>query len=137
MKVIIAGSRGFTDYEKVLKSIQEVQTSTGLKITEVVSGTARGVDQLGERFAIESGIAIKRFPAKWKTYGKRAGYVRNVDMAEYADVLIAIWDGRSKGTKHMIDIAKKQKIPIHYASYYSEGSFANELNYMLIPKPLF
>lgn len=112
MKVIIAGSRGITDGRLIERAIIE----SGFDITEIVSGTARGVDQLGETWAIMAGRTIKRFPANWDKYGKSAGYKRNQQMAEYADALIAIWDGQSRGTKHMIDIMKEQAgKPTHVA----------------------
>jgi len=72
-----------------------------------VSGTARGADQLGERYAKERGYFIQRFPADWNAYGKAAGYIRNRKMAEYADALIAFWDGKSRGTLNMISLAKE------------------------------
>lgn len=101
MKVIIAGSRGITDYQFVCNVIKE----SCFNITEVVSGTAKGVDQLGERWAKDNNVPVHKFPAEWSRLGKSAGYVRNTDMGKYADCLIAIWDGESRGTKHMIDIA--------------------------------
>jgi len=107
MKLIIAGSRNITDYELV-----KTQLDTLLDITEVVCGKARGVDALGERWAIENNIPVKYFPANWDKYGKSAGYRRNVEMAEYADGLFAIWDGESKGTNHMVNIAKEKHMPI-------------------------
>ena len=73
-----------------------------------MSGTARGVDRFGEQWAIENNVAIKRFPADWDTHGKRAGYLRNIQMDDYADALIAVWDGESRGTKHMIEEAKRK-----------------------------
>jgi len=112
MKTIIAGSRTITDLRLLEKVIEE----SSFNITEVVCGGARGVDDLGRKWAGNGNIIpVKMFPAKWDEYGKSAGYRRNVEMANYADALIAIWDGSSKGTKHMIDIAKKQglKIFIH------------------------
>lgn len=102
MKTIIAGSRGFDDYEE-LKQIMEAFRDT----TEVVSGCAKGADTLGERWAAENNIPVKQFPADWKQYGKRAGYLRNRQMGEYADMLIAFWDGESKGTEHMINIMRE------------------------------
>lgn len=104
MKTIIAGSRSITDYNVVKKVIKQSKFS----ITEVVSGTAFGVDRQGERFGHENKIPIKRFPAEWGEYGKSAGYIRNAEMAKYADALIAIWDGESRGTKHMIDLARSK-----------------------------
>lgn len=79
---------------------------------EIVSGTAKGADQLGERFAKEHNYQIKQFPADWNTYGKKAGYIRNKQMAEYADALVAFWNGESKGTKSMIELAEKNLLQI-------------------------
>lgn len=101
MKIIIAGSRAFTDYPRLKEEIDKV--SQDITITEVVSGTARGADLLGERWAKENGIQVKRFPADWEKLGKYAGIARNNEMAVYADGLVAFWDGVSKGTENMID----------------------------------
>jgi hypothetical protein len=109
MKLIIAGSRDFEDYEYLKENISSIN---GV-ITEVVSGTARGADRLGERYADEHGIKCKKIPANWDKYGKSAGYKRNEQMAKYADNLIAFWDGKSKGTGHMIDIAKRLGLNVH------------------------
>ncbi len=109
MKLIIAGSRNITDYQILVNVIK----LSGLNITEVVSGTAYGVDKMGERWAKENNIPIKQFPANWSAYGKSAGYRRNEEMADYADGLLALWDGESKGTKHMINIAKAQGLKVH------------------------
>lgn len=110
MRVIIAGSRDFTDYE-LLKKVCDEHFSDDDTIT-IISGTARGADQLGERYATEKGYAIERFPAEWDKYGKSAGYRRNEEMARVADMLIAFWDGESRGTKHMIDLAYKYKLKL-------------------------
>ena len=83
----------------------------------VISGTANGADKLGEEWASIGNIPIERYPADWATYGKRAGYVRNAEMAEVADCLVACWDGESKGTGHMIEIAKKKGMPVHILFY--------------------
>ena len=98
MKVIVAGGRNFQDYEVVKKAIEE-STYT---ITEVVCGCATGVDSLGERWANENNITISKFPADWNKHGRAAGPIRNQKMAEYAEGLIAVWDGESRGTKNMI-----------------------------------
>lgn len=102
--VIIAGSRGITDYGAVEKAV----AASGFKVSKVVSGGARGVDSLAERYAKDRSIPFEEFPADWNKHGKSAGYRRNEQMADNADALIAIWDGESKGTKHMIDIAKRK-----------------------------
>lgn len=106
MKTIIAGSREITSPGIVARAI----LASGIEITEVVSGGARGVDSLGEQWARRSRIPVTEFPvtpADWKKYGKRAGYIRNHKMGEYAEALIAVWDGQSRGTGHMINIAKE------------------------------
>jgi len=108
MKVIIAGSREIFDYNIVKEAIEESK----FEITEVVSGTARGVDSLGERWAYEHKIPVKRFPADWDKHGKAAGIIRNSEMANYGEALIAIWDGESRGTKNMIDTAKKKNLQV-------------------------
>ena len=109
MKIIIAGSRSITDYNSLVDSIIE----SNFIITEVISGHANGVDKLGEKYAKENRIPLKIFEAQWKISGRRAGYLRNIDMARHADALIAIWDGKSKGTKMMIDIARNYGLKIY------------------------
>jgi len=109
MKVIIAGSRGVTDYGIIALAVYNAEI-IGIDITEVVSGTAAGVDRLGEQYALAHDIKIKKFPANWNKYNKQAGYIRNKEMAEYADASIIIWDGKSKGTKHMINLSEEYKL---------------------------
>ena len=108
MRVIIAGSRGITDYEEVKKAVN----ASGFNITEVVSGKARGVDTLGEQWADENGIPVKPFPAKWGR-GMNAGHIRNGEMAEYAHALIALWDGKSTGTADMIKKAHAKNLYVY------------------------
>ena len=109
MKTIIAGSRGMDNYDFIKSTIIE----SGFEITEVVSGGARGVDRLGERYAKEMGIPIKQFIPDWDGLGKKAGHVRNREMGDYADALIALWDGESKGTKGMIEYAQKKGLKVY------------------------
>lgn len=116
LKTIIAGSRTITDFETVAEAIK----ASAFPIVEVVSGAARGVDTLGEEWAEVHKIPIKRFPANWNTHGKKAGPLRNIEMAEYADALIAIWDGESRGTKHMIDEATKHGLQVFV--YTADGA---------------
>jgi hypothetical protein len=101
MKTIIAGSRTITSLSLVLDAIME----SGWDICEVVSGCARGVDTLGEAYAKNQGIPVKKFPADWKRYSKLAGPQRNNEMVCYADACIAVWDGESGGTRDMIEKA--------------------------------
>jgi hypothetical protein len=86
-------------------------------ITEVVSGGARGVDRLGEEFAVAHHLHVKRFLPNWKL-GRGAGFIRNIEMAEYADALIAIWDGVSRGTAQMIREAKKRGLRVYVFRTY-------------------
>lgn len=115
MKIVIAGSRDFNDYDrmvKVLSMVNEVDEDT-----EIVSGGASGADSLGERYARNNELRMSRFPAKWKKFGKKAGILRNTQMAEYCDGLIAFWDGESHGTKHMIEEIKRMGKPYIVANY--------------------
>ena len=115
MKVIIAGGRDFDNYEVLRNYCDHVlQNQTDI---EIVSGTAKGADQLGEKYAKEKGYRVKRFPADWKKYNKAAGYIRNEEMAKYADALIAFWNGMSKGTEHMINLANKYNLKIRVCNY--------------------
>jgi len=113
LKVIIAGSRGVTSYDTVKQAIFNASMCGIPEITEVISGTARGVDKLGERYARENGITIVPYPAQWDIYGKKAGYIRNEEMAHYADALISVWDGVSRGSKHMINIAEEKGLIVY------------------------
>ena len=117
-KVIIAGSRGFSNYkllkEQCNKYLCEKRRTCNIII---VSGHARGADTLGERYAQDEGFALEVYPAQWKKLGKQAGYRRNEQMAEVADALIAFWDGESKGTKHMIDIMNNKGLPTKVVNY--------------------
>lgn len=116
MKVIIAGGRDFKDFELLVHSIWDLDL-----VTEVVSGKARGADSLGEQWAKENNIPISAHPADWDTHGKSAGYIRNSEMADYADALLAFWDGKSKGTKHMIDLATKKGLEVKVVKYNTIG----------------
>ena len=117
-KVIIAGSRDFNDYELLKTKVDNIlsQKKNTHKIY-ILSGKARGADSLGERYAVEHFLEVLFFPADWDTFGKCAGFKRNVEMANEADALIAFWDGESHGTKHMIDIATKKGLLVRTILY--------------------
>lgn len=118
-KIIIAGGRSFNNYE-LLKERCDHYLSKAIMNKDniiIVSGTANGADKLGEKYAQEKGFTIERHPAKWKELGKKAGYVRNKEMAEVSHALIAFWDNKSRGTKHMIDLAKERKLHVRVVSY--------------------
>ena len=109
MKTIIAGSRSIKDRKLVERAIKE----SGFKITRIASGTATGVDKLGEQWAARKGIEVNLFPPKWIKYGKGAGPIRNQEMADWADALILIFDGQSKGSLSMLSIAREAGLKIH------------------------
>lgn len=110
MKVIIAGSRNISDYQYFCNFMQTLYMAD--QITEVVCGMASGVDIMGKRWAEEKGIPVKKMPANWSLYGKAADPIRNKEMAEYADVLIILWDGKSKGSQNMLNNAKIKDLKI-------------------------
>ena len=117
-RVIIAGTRSFNDYELLRDSCNNLLSEKQRTHTVVViSGTARGADQMGERYARERGFQLRRFPADWEQYGKSAGHIRNAKMADNADALIAFWDGESKGTKNMIDNARRKGLALRVIQY--------------------
>lgn len=105
MKLLIAGSRSFDNYELLCNEMKSYDIS---KIDYIISGTARGADKLGERFARDNNIKILSFPAEWDKYGKSAGYKRNLLMGEECDEAIIFYDGSSKGSMHMINILKEK-----------------------------
>lgn len=122
-KVIIAGGREFDDYPLLEKTMDNLLSNVKVNIV-VVCGMARGADSLGEKYAKSKGYQIDYFPADWKLYGKRAGYIRNEQMAKNADALVAFWDGQSRGTKHMIDLARKYNLKVRVKRY--SGGNENE-----------
>ena len=118
-KIIVAGGRSFNNYDLLEQKLDYYLSS---KINEgydivIISGTAKGADSLGEKYAINKGYEIERFPANWYKYGKSAGYRRNVDMANVADACIVFWDGTSPGSKHMIDIANTKRLALRVVNY--------------------
>lgn len=116
-KIIIAGSRDITDFDLVKRACRSSGFFTteliNAKEIEIVSGGAKGVDSLGEYLAKRAGFHLKFFPADWVTYGKAAGPIRNKQMGDYADCLIAIRLDNSKGTTHMIEYMIKLGKPVY------------------------
>ncbi len=112
MKVVISGCRDYNDYDVAKEYIEGCFSNVGSKeeIT-ILSGGSKGADALGERYAKERGLKIERYPANWDFFGKRAGPVRNMEMAQKCDFVICFWDGKSRGTKSMIECAKRCKKP--------------------------
>lgn len=111
MRIIIAGSRDFTDYKVMERTLYPLFDKYNLlEDSVIISGTARGADRLGEKFARDNDLSLIRMAADWETHGKKAGYIRNSEMSEVADMVICFTNG-SKGTGHMINIAKKKGLP--------------------------
>ena len=117
-KLIVAGGRDFNDaalLERVLIALADTEFAD--KALSIVSGMARGADALGYQFAKANGITSYPFAADWYKYGKRAGFVRNAEMADVADGLLAFHDGTSKGTAHMINTMRSMGKPVTVISY--------------------
>lgn len=113
MITIIAGSRSCIEYNHILQAAAQAPW----EITRIISGGARGADNLGEKFGKRMGIPVSVMYANWEREGRRAGLLRNIAMAEVADALIALWDGQSKGTKHMIDAAHNKGLKVFVWEY--------------------
>lgn len=109
MRTIIAGSRDIT----YIGFVKEAVAESRFNITEIISGGARGVDLLAERYAAQNNIPCRVFEADWNTHKKAAGPIRNAEMAKHADALIAIWDGESRGTRNMIETATKKGLKVY------------------------
>lgn len=117
MKVIIAGGRDFNNYSVLHKIVSKI---INVKEDTIISGGARGADSVGADWATDHYVSLEVYPANWERYGKSAGYIRNAEMGEYADTLIAFWDGKSKGTLNMIKTMQLNKKP--YIVYDYEGN---------------
>lgn len=119
-RVIIAGCRDFDDYEGLKRSCDKLlKDETNI---EIISGAAPGADTLGEKYAKEKGFDLEVKKADWKRFGKSAGFIRNKEMLDYAlesnnPILIAFWDGKSRGTKGMIEITKEAKVKVFIIEY--------------------
>lgn len=117
-RVIVAGGREFNDYELLMsKCDYYLQNKLKEGRVVIVSGHATGADSLGERYAQERGLECEQYPADWKTHGRAAGPIRNAQMAEVADALIAFWNGQSRGTANMINLAKSKGLKVAVVNY--------------------
>ena len=103
----IVGSRTFNDYETLKEIVNKVLSENNYDIMEIVSGGAKGADSLAERYANENNIHLTVYKADWEKYGKRAGFIRNVDIIKHCNICIAFWDGESRGTLHDINLCKE------------------------------
>jgi len=110
-KVIIAGSRTITH----IRFVEMAMVASRFRPTLVISGTARGVDRLGEEWAKARAIPVLLMPADWAAHGKAAGPIRNSAMLEKADCIVVVWDGKSRGSQDMIAKANRsgKKVYVH------------------------
>lgn len=116
-RIIIAGGRDFNDRALVEKCLIEACQDLDPEEVTVISGGAKGADAIGESLAREFTTNLCIYPANWDRYGKSAGHRRNALMAKNADQLIAFWDGKSRGTAGMIEIATKIGIQVTIINY--------------------
>ncbi len=114
-KVIVAGGRDFNDYPLLEKKLDRLLEN--MPNVEIVSGLAKGADSLGLKYASQKNLPVIKFPANWREYGTMAGYERNIQMADYADACVCFWNGKSRGTKHMIRIARKFNLQLRIIKY--------------------
>ena len=115
MKVIIAGGRDFDDYALMKRKLDHLFSKR--MPDEIVEGGARGADSLAADYAMENRIDLIEVKADWDTHGKAAGHIRNAAMADYGTHLVAFWDGVSRGTKNMIETAKKKGLDVRVIYY--------------------
>lgn len=117
-RVVIAGCRIFYNYVTLKERCEYyLQNKMMTHNVIIVSGHASGADSLGEKFATDHNLQCESHPADWDKHGKAAGPIRNAEMAEVADALIAFWDGQSKGTKSIIDLAKRKGLKVAVVRY--------------------
>ena len=115
--LLVSGGRDFNNYQLLKEKLNYYLSNKNKEDIIILSGHAKGTDTLAEYYASETGIKLEIFPANWDEYGKSAGFIRNAEMINKADALIAFWDGKSKGTKHAIDLAKKKNIRVVIVNY--------------------
>lgn len=128
VKLIIAGGRTFDDYKKLRNAVYRFMNYVENDMITIISGGARGADKLGEKFAKKhKAVKLEVFPAWWRgengneAYNNAAGYQRNVRMANAATHLLAFWDGESRGTHHMINIAKDKGLTVEVIRYANKA----------------
>lgn len=118
MKLIVAGGRDFANTRVMIEALTKLVEENKIDSNpELVCGMARGADMLAYSLWANNNMKIHTFPADWKTHPRSAGYIRNAEMGNFADVLVAFWDGKSRGTKHMIEYMQKLGKPTHVIGY--------------------
>jgi hypothetical protein len=115
LKVIVAGGRDFQDFDLLSKKL-DILFSKRADVV-IISGMAKGADSLAVKYAEENKLRVSEFPAQWQKHGNASGFRRNIEMARFADACICFWDGKSVGTKHMIDTAKRMNLKLRVINY--------------------
>jgi hypothetical protein len=109
LKLAVVGSRSIQNFRFVGCILDGIVAAMGYSEVTLISGAAAGVDSLAAKWARKRGFEVIEFPADWEAHGRSAGFIRNRDIVESADGVVAIWDGISKGTANSISLAKKRE----------------------------
>ncbi|MDR2818915.1 MAG: DUF2493 domain-containing protein [Desulfovibrio sp.] len=122
MSIAIIGSRTFDDYQTLESVVLNTLKEKDVKLSDItiVSGGAKGADSLGRDFAQKYGTQYKEFLPDWEKFGKSAGFIRNNDIVEHSDFVIAFWDGQSKGTRHSLELARKAGKPYYAYNFMTK-----------------
>jgi hypothetical protein len=115
LKVIVAGGRDFQDFDLLSKKL-DIAFSKRADVV-IISGMACGADSLAVKYAEQHKIRVSEFPAQWEKHGNASGFRRNVEMARFADACVCFWNGKSVGTKHMIDTAQRYNLKLRIIKY--------------------
>lgn len=118
-RIVVAGGRTFLHNHFGFSVLDRLTSKMEPDNISVICGEAKGADTVGKNWARERGIEVESFPADWDKHGKSAGYIRNSDMADRGTHLIAFWDGESKGTRNMIDTAKRKGLTVRVIKYHT------------------
>lgn len=113
-KIVVAGGRTYTNTGMVFICLEDIVQKDDV----IISGHAKGVDMMGEFYAQKNNLVCEIYPAEWDKYGRSAGPRRNEKMAQIADKVVVFWDFKSRGTKNMIDMAKKYKKELFIFDYF-------------------
>ena len=113
MRIGVIGSRAFNDVELLNRELDKYLD----KVSVIVSGGAKGADKLGEMWALQNNITTEIFDPEFKSFGRGAYRMRNIEIVRNSDLIIAFWDGKSKGTDQTVGIAKKAGVPVMVVKY--------------------
>mgnify|MGYP004701018657 CR=1 FL=1 len=115
LRLIVAGGRDFKDYNLLTEKLNKLLSKSANVV--IISGMANGADSLAVKYAEENKLRVSEFPVQWKKFGNASGFRRNVEMARHADACVCFWNGKSVGTKHMIETAKRMNLKLRVINY--------------------